>query len=56
MEVLNSIFGLLICLSPVIVIIAFLIWATHMPACPKCHYGNNRDATTCSHCGEKLAS
>jgi len=54
MEVLKSILGLLVCLGPIVAIVIYLAWATRLPPCPNCKYGNRRKATTCSHCGEKL--
>lgn len=54
MEILKSIVGLVVCLGSVVGLIVYLAWATRLPACPKCQYGNRQSATTCSHCGEPL--
>ena len=56
MEFLKSILSLLVCLGPLVAVVAWLILASRRPACPNCHYGNRRNATTCSHCGEQLTS
>lgn len=54
MEFLKSILGLFICFGSIVAVAAWLILSTRRPACPNCHLGNRRNATTCSHCGEKL--
>ena len=54
MELVKSILGLLVCLTPILAIVVWLMVATRRAPCPHCKCGNEHNATTCAHCGRQL--
>jgi hypothetical protein len=54
MDIFMEILGLLVCLGPIVGFVVFIVWVTHRPSCPSCHYGISRKDSTCPHCGCSL--
>jgi hypothetical protein len=48
---MQEIIGLVICVTPPLVIVAMLVMASRRPRCPNCHYAVSRDDAACPKCG-----
>jgi hypothetical protein len=46
--------GFFVCLTPIVLIVFYLVRLSRRGACPECEYGIPRNATTCPHCGCSL--
>jgi len=50
----NEIFGLLICMAPLLGLIAYLMWASRRPKCAQCRGSVKAGDKVCRHCGHEL--
>ncbi|QDU95493.1 hypothetical protein [Lignipirellula cremea] len=51
---IQELIGLFICITPLLLLGAYLVWASRRPNCPHCHYAVSPHAVDCRHCGQKI--
>lgn len=55
MTIWREILGTILCLAPLLAVVALLIWASRRPKCPHCNYAiSAKDTSTCHRCGQPL--